>query len=193
MTRMPTKRHGTLTACGFDKRLIDESYRLYPKGLPPVVPNFPGNILLTGKVGCGKTTLMAAIGRAWIPKKMIEAGCPYGEGPPFACFSMAPMLCRELRSTWGRDIDATESGVINRLSECCQLYLDDLGLESDIAGAHEALLLILKRREHDGLPTIVSTNLSLREWQDRNARTASVIGGYQRIEVGSKDRRRVAR
>lgn len=182
------KRHDTLTTCGFDSRLVAESFRLYPKGPPAAIPEVPGNILLTGKVGCGKTTLMAAIGRAWLPKKMLEAGCPYGEGPPFGCFTMAPMLCRELRSTWGRN-ETSESDVINRLSECCQLYLDDIGLESDIAGAHEALLLILKRREHDGLPSIVSTNLSLRDWRERNARTASMIGGYLRVEVGAVDRR----
>ncbi len=182
-------RFNTLKTIGFGARLIDESQRLYPDG-PPNVPEEPCNLLLFGAVGCGKTTLQAAVARAWVPKRM-DDGCPYSQpSPPMARFVMAPEFCRELRSTWNRGAAKTEADLLREMGKACQLYLDDLGLETDTAGAHEALLTVIKQREHAGNPTIVSTNLGPEDWRKKNERTASVLSGYVRVDMGHVDRRR---
>jgi DNA replication protein DnaC len=116
-----------------------------------------GWLIITGGYGCGKTHLAAAIANA-----QIEAGNK-------VLFVTAPDLLDHLRSAFGpsnsedRDYDLR----FDEIRNTPLLILDDLGIESPTPWAIEKLYQILNHRYNARLPTVITTNHSLDELEQR--------------------------
>jgi DNA replication protein DnaC len=116
-----------------------------------------GWLIITGGYGCGKTHLAAAIANA-----QIEAGNK-------VLFVTAPDLLDHLRSAFG-PTGGDEESYDTRFDEVRNtplLILDDLGIESPTAWAVEKLYQILNYRYTARLPTVITTNRSLDDLEQR--------------------------
>ena len=135
------------------------------------------SLLFKGGTGLGKTHLSLAIAGKAIEKGY---GVIYGSAQTFA-------VALE-RERFQRDLPE-ESGTSAQLTDCDLLILDDLGTEFPSAYVNAALYNIVNTRMLTNKPTIISTNLSLKELQDRySQRFASrVTGYYGKLEFLGKD------
>ena len=112
-----------------------------------------GWIYLHGKVGTGKTHLgCAAISR------MIMMGIS-------AMMSSAPDIVWELMPDRRGDAD----GLIKTLMEIDVLGMDDIGAQRETPFATECIFRIVNRRYMAGLPTIFTSNWSLRDMARQGA------------------------
>jgi DNA replication protein DnaC len=134
------------------------------------------DIVLRGETGCGKTHLAVAI---------IQYS---GSGH----FTTAPELLLRIRATFGEgQMKETESEVIDDLCHHELLVLDDLGAEKTSEYAITTLYIIIDRRIRDAKRTIITTNLSLKEIEEKlDARIASRLSGMQNIKISMPDYRK---
>jgi DNA replication protein DnaC len=119
--------------------------------------NPQGWLVLRGGYGCGKTHLAAAIANA-----QIELGRP-------VLFMTVPDLLDYLKASYGpgsTEID-NFSTRIEQIQNVPLLILDDMGTESPTPWAMEKLYQILNQRYMAQLPTVVSTNKELEEFDPR--------------------------
>lgn len=125
------------------------------------------SFLFWGGTGLGKTHLSLAIAGKAIEKGM---GVIYGSAQSFAVALEKERFDRE----------PPEEGDTNtQLTECDLLILDDLGTEFPSAYVNAALYNIINSRMLAERPTIISTNLTLKELESRySERFASRIAGY---------------
>jgi DNA replication protein DnaC len=152
---------------------------------------YPGSVLLIGKTGCGKTHMAVSIARELVKRSL-----------PIRClFITAPELLLEIRSkfnnnsssadAWDHDYCKTEEDVIDKYSNCGLLILDDLGAEKSTDFAIQSLYLIIDRRNRELRPTIVTTNLSLEEIEEKiDARMASRLADMKVIKINMPDYRK---
>ncbi len=135
------------------------------------------SLLFKGGTGLGKTHLSLAIAGKAIEKGF---GVIYGSAQTFA-------VALE-RERFDRDTPQEED-TNAQLMECDLLILDDLGTEFPSTYVNAALYNIVNTRMLTNKPTIISTNLSLKELQDRySQRFASrVTGYYGKLEFLGKD------
>ena len=123
-------------------------------------------LFLTGKVGTGKTYLACAIGRELIM-----------EGNKIL-FKTIPSLFQDIRATFGKTNKEDESHIINKYSCIPYLILDDLGAEKMSDFSLDRLYLIIDGRYADELPTIITSNLSLKDIREKiHDRISSRIAG----------------
>ncbi len=116
--------------------------------------NLQGWILFTGDYGCGKTHLAAAI-----------ANFTVGVGVP-TLFLTVPDLLDWLRFSFS----SSDFGLEERLEEIRSirlLVLDDLGTQNTTPWASEKLYQIINHRYINRLPTVLTTNLTLKEIDGR--------------------------
>lgn len=135
------------------------------------------SLLFKGGTGLGKTHLSLAIAGKAIEKGF---GVIYGSAQTFAV-----ALERERF-----DRDLPEDGDTNsQLIECDLLILDDLGTEFSSSYVNAALYNVVNSRMLANKPTIISTNLSLKELEERySQRFASrVTGYYGKLEFVGRD------
>ncbi|OSB05139.1 ATP-binding protein, partial [Clostridium botulinum] len=71
---------------------------------------------------------------------------------------------KETYNTWGKEGEET---ILKSLSNADLLIIDDLGTEQDTDWAKSKIYNILDSRYRNGLPLIVTTNLPLRELENR--------------------------
>ena len=135
------------------------------------------SLLFKGGTGLGKTHLSLAIAGKAIEKGF---GVVYGSAQSFAVALERERFDRDLPEDGGTDA---------QLAECDLLILDDLGTEFPSAYVNAALYNIINTRMMAGRPTIISTNLSLKELEQRySQRFASrVTGYYGKLEFLGKD------
>lgn len=135
------------------------------------------SLLFKGGTGLGKTHLSLAIAGKAIEKGF---GVIYGSAQSFAVALERERFDREIPE------DGTTDA---QLSQCDLLILDDLGTEFPSAYVNAALYNILNTRMMADRPTIISTNLSLKELEQRySQRFASrVTGYYGKLEFLGKD------
>lgn len=137
--------------------------RTYAEKLRPDSPS----LLFWGGTGLGKTHLSLAIAGQAIEKGM---GVIYGSAQTFAVALEKERFHRE-------DPDADDTDT--QLTQCDLLILDDLGTEFPSAYVSAALYNILNNRMLANRPTIISTNLSMKELEKRySVRFASRVTGY---------------
>lgn len=137
--------------------------------------HLPNNgILMLGATGLGKTHLSLAVGN-----EVIKRGYS-------VIYGSAPNLFRQIEKehfSTAEQID-TES----LLWDCDLLILDDLGAEFDSKFNQAALYNMINTRMNKGNPSIVSTNLTLSEIQERyGERISSRIFTMEKLPFRGKD------
>lgn len=135
------------------------------------------SLLFKGGTGLGKTHLSLAIAGAAIEKGF---GVIYGPAQSFAVALEKERFARQ----------EEEGGDTNsQLLSCDLLILDDLGTEFPSSYVNAALYDIINSRMLCGKPTIISTNLTMKELEERySERFASRISGcYGKLEFLGSD------
>lgn len=141
------------------------------------------SLLFQGAPGLGKTHLSLAIAR-----DVIERG--YG-----VIYVSAPAILTKLsKETFSFDTPSGSSAE-QLLTECDLLILDDLGTEFTSKITVSLLYNIINSRMILSKPTIISTNLTLAELQEKyNSRIISrIIGTLDRVEFIGTDIRQLKR
>lgn len=140
------------------------------------------SILMTGATGLGKTHLSLAIARAAIDRGF---GVIYGSAQNF-------MLQLE-RERFGRAPAGSESE--RHLLECDLLILDDLGAEFITPFVTSTVYNLINTRLMAGKPTIISTNLTIQELEDKYSQriVSRIIGSYRVLPFIGRDVRQLKR
>ncbi len=139
------------------------------------------SLLMYGATGLGKTHLSLAIAAAALEG---GHGVIYG--------SAQNILLKLERERFGRgNTGDAESAVL----ECDLLVLDDLGAEFSTQFTVAAIYNIVNTRLLTGLPTIISTNLSLEELEEKYTQriTSRIIGNYISLPFCGKDIRQISK
>jgi DNA replication protein DnaC len=134
------------------------------------------NLIMQGGTGLGKTHLSLAIANTAIQKGFGVVYC-----------SVNNIITKLEREHFGRDDGDTD----RMLLECDLLILDDLGTEFKSSFSSAEIYNIVNTRLMSQKPTIISTNLSIQELQDRyTERFASrIMGNYVRVTFCGRDNR----
>ncbi len=114
-----------------------------------------GWLVLVGASGCGKTHVAAAVAN-----RCLERGVP-------ALFVVVPDLLDHLRAAYKPDADLAYDQLFEQVRNAPVLILDDLGTQSATPWAQEKLFQIINHRFNARLPTVVTTNVPTRTWDDR--------------------------
>lgn len=143
------------------------------------------SLLFQGGTGLGKTHLSLAIAARAIEKGF---GVIYGTAQSFAV---------QLERERFRAADEEEPDTHSRLTECDLLILDDLGTEfsgavrpdGGLSYVTAALYDILNLRLLAGKPTIISTNLNVKEMEKRYSErfVSRIWGNYRALPFRGKD------
>lgn len=139
------------------------------------------NLILTGGTGLGKTHLSLAIANAAIEKGFGTVYCSVGG------------LVKKLEDEhFGRGNGEDPSGP---LLACDLLILDDLGTEFRSSFSTAAIYAIVNGRLLAQKPTLISTNLSVREMMEFYSErfVSRIIGSYRRVVFVGKDIRQQKR
>jgi DNA replication protein DnaC len=112
-------------------------------------------LMLNGSPGTGKTHLAAAIAN----ERRAAGGTAY--------FITAPDLLDYLRSAYAPDSKVSYDKVFEAVRAAPLLVLDDLGAHSSTPWAEEKLFQILNYRYNAALPTVITTNLDIRDLDPR--------------------------
>lgn len=145
------------------------------------------SLFITGKTGCGKTHLAAAI----VKEIPTVSKYTYTTTIPGTVFITAPELLLKARSAFTDNTKWSEEGIIDYYSRCELLCLDDLGAEKTTEYAITTLYLILDRRSRNEMQTIITSNLSLDEIESTlGARIASRLSEMKVIKINMPDYRK---
>ena len=138
------------------------------------------NLLMSGETGLGKTHLSLAIAG-----EVIQKGYT-------VLYNSAQNIFSELQKEYfgkGETRGQYEAMVL----ECDLLIIDDLGAEFSTQFTDAALYNIINTRMNTRLPTVISTNLDLRELEDRYKKRVSsrLIGEYLLLRFLGDDIRQI--
>lgn len=142
----------------------------------------PGNLLLFGAPGLGKTHLSAAIARE-----------TSGKGFSVVYDTAGHVFQRFESQKFGREEGDGASSDVDRVLNCDLLILDDLGTEMTTAFVQSALYQIVNTRLMEKRSTIISTNLSPEKLAQRyTPQIASRIEGeYELLPFVGEDVRKL--
>ena len=141
------------------------------------------SVLMTGETGLGKTHLSLAIAGAAIDRGF---GVVYG--------SVQRLISEVEREHFGRS-EKPDGATEDALITCDLLILDDLGAEFTTQFVTAELNNIISERLQTRRPTIINTNLSLAELQDKYSRriVSRIAGEYVILKFTGRDVRSLKR
>lgn len=147
------------------------------------------SLYITGDCGVGKTYTAVSIMRGFA--KNLSCGnfvTPFGNLPIFV---NVPELLMKIRTCFNSDSKTTEEAMLWKYFDTKLLVLDDLGAEKTSEWALQSLYVIINKRGSEKRQTIITSNLTLNEINDKlSDRIASRIRGMCNIVVmKGKDRR----
>lgn len=172
-------------------------------------------LCLTGEYGTGKTFLGTALYKQLVKRFLTEEAeaqyVGFDEARPwegeFKSISSAHKtpdpewvkfysFVRAVQSAYHRTSDVTVEQVLNRYQKAAVLMLDDVGdLDVEVESEDRRRLLyeVLDYRNDYGLPTVLTTNLSLREFEGQfGGRTVQrVVEMAALVEMGGENLRLV--
>lgn len=127
-------------------------------------------LTLVGGVDRGKSHLAVAVSRRWMERGQL------------ARYGYVVDLLDELKSTFDNSAEWTFKRMFDAICNVPLLVLDEMGVEKPTAWAVEKLNSIVNHRYLEGLPLMVTTNLTMLELAERvDERIASRL---QRFEQG---------
>jgi DNA replication protein DnaC len=142
--------------------------------------NPQGWLVLLGSYGSGKTHLAAAVVNHL--EMMLRP----------VLFVVVPDLLGHLRATFGPDSEVEYDALFEAVRTVPVLALDDLAAENPTAWAQEKLYQILDYRTREELPTLITSNLLLEQFEGRLKTrlenrllcrvVVSIAGDYRRVE-----------
>jgi DNA replication protein DnaC len=140
-----TKENETALKKAYDYAVNFNDYESKGKGL-----------LFIGQVGTGKTHLTAAIANYLMFEKIIPVK-----------FGNVTTLLGEIKNSYNDEESASESDLIYMLSNVRLLIIDDLGKEKCTEWSNNIIYTIINNRYENYKPTIVTTNLSIKELENQ--------------------------
>lgn len=161
---------------GEHRRHMQRVYEYCQKYAESFRENSP-SLFFKGRTGLGKTHLALAIANTVIAK---------GYGVIYSAVQNFAVSLEKERFERGEDWEISDTN--SQLLSCDLLIIDDLGTEFSSSYVNAALYNLINTRLIAKKPTIISTNLSMKELEERySERFASRIAGeYGRFEfVGS--------
>lgn len=176
---------------GVPRRFLNARVTDFPARWQKLRENKEG-VLLTGSRGVGKTHLAVALMR-----EIILDTPPVNQGDAYKIdiqkmplFISVPELLLEIRDTFGGN-EISEKGIIDKYGWADVLILDDLGVEKTSDWVLQTLYTIMDRRYREELRTVITSNLSIEEIQEKlDDRIASRIVGMCRVCIlQGRDRR----
>lgn len=120
-------------------------------------------LLFVGNTGTGKGHLCAAI-----INRIIQAGWS-------ALFTKTPRLLREIKETFNRDAEVTQSEILRRMGELDLLVIDEVGVQFGTDTERMILYEVLDLRYEAMLPVILTSNV-------RNLKTLEKLLGERIID-----------
>lgn len=129
------------------------------------------NILLTGNTGTGKTKLACLIANEIVRQRY------YAQMT--VAFKSSAQIQQEAKATWGYASTDTDAAYLERLSRSTVLVIDDVGIgdtgysDKSSDKDRERLSVVLNRRYELRLPTIITTNMTDKEFYDHMGHRAS--------------------
>ena len=136
-----------------------------------------GWLVLSGRIGSGKTHLAAAVGNLRLA---------HGD---IVLFITAPDLLDHLRSTYGPSSEIGYDEQFDRIRSAQLLVLDDLGAENPSPWAGEKLYQLLNHRHSQGLPTVITTNVDLDTMEGRIRSRLLDEAIIRHVEISAPDYR----
>lgn len=137
------------------------------------------SFLFWGGTGLGKTHLSLAIAGKAIEKGF---GVVYGSAQSFAVALERERFLRE------QDM-AEDADVQSQLTDCDLLILDDLGTEASSNYVKSAFYDIINSRMMKNKPTLISTNLTMKDLEKRYTPrfTSRIAGYYSKVQFLGSD------
>ena len=123
--------------------------------------------ILYGGVGIGKTYLVSCIANTLLEQYI-----------PVIITSSIALLGRYKKTYMDKQAEVT---ITNNLQQADLLIIDDLGAENDTAWVKEKIYEIIDSRYRDSKPTIITTNLTLQQLQEKLTGEDGITRTYDRL------------
>lgn len=136
-------------------------------------PEHPRPTFIYGPNGTGKSALSVALFKEW------------GGGH----WSSAYRILSRIKSTYRKQSDESEQDVMDALVSVKVLGIDDLGAENRTEFGVSTIYEIVKERCEAGVPTIITSNLTLPELDKIEPRLASRLAQFWLVPMKGADRR----
>jgi len=158
----------------------------FMKNIEERVANGDGLYIWSEKCGNGKTSWACKIMSYYFRKIAFKTGLE-NEG----LYIYLPTFLDQLRASYDKEPDPDWLELMEMLTACRLLIVDDIGAEKNTEWVNERLLSIINTRNMNGLSTIYTSNCSLDELGARMGERikSRIKGSTSEIHLKGKDKR----